>query len=241
VSRRSPLAALAVALLVASCERAPRPAAVRPSATQSFEELRAEGATRLAARDWEGALRAYQAALAAEPDRLDVRYGLAVALSHLDRAEEAAQAFTWVVQHGSPDDEAVGVARQWLASLARPATGEERSERAATSDDRRASGTVRGRTEWPDLTPGTVATLQILLEGDDGGNRDRRYWAKVRLNEPYEIADVVPGGYRIRAQVGPVRLWETRVVVERGRPAIVDLTRTTAVAPADALRPRPAL
>ena len=107
-------------------------------------------------------------------------------------------------------------------------------------DDGRLVGTVRGQTEWSNLTPGTVATLQILLEGDDGGTRDRRYWAKVRLNRPYEITDVAPGHYRLRAQVGPVRLWETRVVVERGRPAIVDLTPATAVASAEALRPTPA-
>ena len=204
--------------------------------TQSFEELRADGAERLAARDWDGAFRAYQTALAVQPDSLDVRYGLAIALSQLDRADEAAQAFTWVVQHGSPDEEPVRVARQWLASAARPSAGEATSPRAAASDDGRVLGAVRGRTEWSNLTPGTVAKLQILLEGDDGGNRDRRYWAKARLNEPYEITDVAPGGYRLKAQVGHVRLWETRVVVERERPAIVDLTRATAVAPAEALR-----
>ena len=237
MSSLSRLALLAAAVLVVGCERAPRPVAFRPPVTQSFEELRADGAERLAARDWEGALRAYQAALAVQPDSLDVRYGLAIALSQLDRADEAAQAFTWVVQHGSPDDELARVARQWLASAARPSTREPTSGPAATSDDRRVSGVVRGRTEWANLAPGTVARLQILLEGDDGGNRDRRYWAKARLNEPYEITDVAPGAYRLKAQVGPVRLWETRVVVERGQPAVVDLTRATAVAPAEALRP----
>ena len=236
MSSRCHLAWLAVAVFVAGCERAPRPVAVRTSVTQSFEELRADGAVRLAARDWEGALRAYQAALAAQPDRLDVRYGLAIALSHLDRADEVVQAFTWIVEHGSPEEESVRVARDWLASVARPSTGEPRSERAATSEDGRALGTVRGRTEWHNLTPGPPPTLQILLEGDDGGNRDRRYWAKVRLNEPYEMTDVVSGSYRLKAQVGPVRLWETRVGVEHGRPTIVDLTRATAVAPAEALR-----
>lgn len=230
---------LAVAIFVVGCNRAPHPVAARPSVPQSFEELSADAAARLAARDWEGALRAYQAALPAQPDSLDVRYGLAIALSQLDRADEAVQAFTWIVEHGAPDGEPVRVARQWLASAARPSTDEPTSGRAAA--DGRLAGAVRGQTDWPNLTPGTVATLQILLEGDDGGTRDRRYWAKVRLNKPYEIADVVPGRYRLRAQVGPVRLWDTRVMVERGRVAIVDLTRATAVAPAEALRPTSAL
>jgi tetratricopeptide (TPR) repeat protein len=235
VSKLSPLLMLAVAALVVSCQRAPRQVATPPPAKQSFEELRTDGAARLAARDWEGALRAYQAALADQPDDLDVRYGTAIALSQLDRADEAAHAFTWVVQHGSPDHESVRVARQWLAS-ARPARAEPPSERAATGDDGRAVGAVRGRTEGLNLTSGTAATLRILLEGDEAGNRDRRYWAKARLNDQYEISDVVPGGYRLRAQLGPVRLWETRVVVERGRPTIVDLTRATAVASIEALR-----
>jgi hypothetical protein len=228
---------LAVAILVVGCDRAPRRVAAPPPVGQSFEELRADGAARLAARDWEGALRAHQAALAARPDSLDVRYGLAIALSQLDRADEAGQAFAWIVEHGSSDDESVRVARQWLAAAARPSTGEPNPARAAGGDGGRGLGTVRGQTEWPHLTPGTTATLQILLEGDDAGTRDRRYWAKVGLNRPYEIADVAPGNYRLKAQVGPIRLWETRVVVERGRPAVVDLTRATAVASADALRP----
>jgi len=235
VSKLSPVVLLAVAALVVSCQRAPRQVATPPPVTQSFEELRTDGAARLAARDWEGALRVYQAALAAQPDDLDVRYGVAIALSQLDRAEEATHAFAWVVQHGSPDQESVRVARQWLAS-ARPATAEPPAERAATSDDGRAVGTVRGRTEGFNPTPGPTATLRILLEGDEAGNRDQRYWAKARLNDRYEISDVVPGGYRLRAQLGPVRLWETRVVVERGRPTVVDLTRATAVASIEALR-----
>jgi hypothetical protein len=241
VSSLAHLLVLAVAILVVGCERAPRSAAARGSVTQSFEDLRADGAARLAARDWEGALRAYQAALAAQPESLDVRYNVAIVLSHLDRVDEAVQAFTWVVEHGPAGDDSVRVARQWLASLARPSTGEGTSERAGPVDDRRGLGAVRGRTEWFDLTPGTTATLQILLEGDDVGNRDRRYWARARLNEPYEITDVIPGGYRLRAQAGHVRLWETRVVVERGRLAVVDLTRATAVASSEALRPRSAL
>jgi tetratricopeptide (TPR) repeat protein len=236
VSDRAPLVLLAVVVLVVGCDRAPRRVAT-PPAVQSFEELRADGAARLAARDWEGALRAYQAALAVQADNREVRYGLAIALSQLDRVDEAGQAFAWIVEHGSPDDESVRVARQWLASTARPSTGEPTSGRAAAGDSGRGLGTVRGQTEWPHLTPGITATLQILLEGDDAGTRDRRYWAKVGLNRPYEIADVAPGNYRLKAQVGPVRLWETRVAVERGRAAVVDLTRATAVASADALRP----
>lgn len=230
---------LAVAVFVVGCNRAPHPVAARPSVPQSFEELSADAAARLAARDWEGALRVYQAALAAQSDSFDVRYGLAIALSQLDRADEAVQAFTWIVEHGAPDEEPVRVARQWLASAARPSTDEPTSGRAGA--DGRLVGAVRGQIDWPHVTPDTVATLQILLEGDDGGTRDRRYWAKVRLNRPYEITDVVPGRYRLRAQVGPVRLWDTRVMVERGRAAVVDLTRATAVAPAEALRPTPAL
>lgn len=241
MSSRSRLVLLAVLVLVVGCDRAPRRVSAPPPVTRSFEELSADGAARLAAGDWNGAVVAYQTALSAQPDNLDVRYGLAVALSHLDRADEAVQAFTWVVQHGSPDSEAVHVARQWLASASRPSPAEPPPAPAAATDEKPGQSGVRGRTEWPLLPPGTPATVQILLEGDDAANRDRRYWAKARLNEPYEIADVAPGSYRLKAQVGPVRLWDTRVVVERGPPAVVDLTRATAIASTEALRPRPAL
>ena len=229
----SRLIPLALAVLMVGCEQAPRSAA-RPVATQSVDELRAVGDDRLASRDWKGAAEIYRRGLAMRPDSPPFRYGLAIALSHLDRTDEAAQAFTWIVEHGSPDDDSVRVARAWLASVV-PSPGGPVSERAASGDPS-GSGVVRGRTEWSSLAPGMTAGLQILLEGDDG-NRGRRYWARTRLNEPYEISGVVPGHYRLKAQVGPIRLWETSVDITPERPAIVDLTSATAIAPADALRP----
>jgi hypothetical protein len=61
----------------------------------------------------------------------------------------------------------------------------------------------------------------------------------VELNEPYAIPDVPAGQYQLMAQVGPTRLWDQPITVEEGKTATIDLTPTTAVAPADALRPPP--
>jgi hypothetical protein len=57
------------------------------------------------------------------------------------------------------------------------------------------------------------------------------------LNEPYQIARVVPGRYRVIAQVGPIRLWDTTADVREGQPTVLDLAQATSVASKDALRP----
>ncbi|HXG02425.1 MAG TPA: hypothetical protein VNO23_03280, partial [Candidatus Binatia bacterium] len=80
--------------------------------------------------------------------------------------------------------------------------------------------------------------LQILLVGEEGEARGRRYGARTRLNDPYRIERVAAGRYRLMAQVGPVRLWDTPVTVPERGAAVVDLTPSTAVAPPEALRPR---
>lgn len=228
---------LGVAVLLVACERPQTPA---PRAEASFEQLRAEGDARLAQREYEAAVRAYRAALAYEPRSLPVRYSLGVALAHLNRIEEAVTAFAWVVEHGPPTGEEVRLARRWLVEAAARASAVVESATTGRPDSAEAGsyGLLQGKTEWTDLDPNRARPhVQILLEGNDFGIRGRRYWVKAPLNEPYEIARVIPGRYRVIAQVGPTRLWDTTVTVQADRPTILDLTQAMSIAPRDALRP----
>jgi tetratricopeptide (TPR) repeat protein len=210
---------------------APVPRADRP--TPSAEESRAEGDARLARGDNAGAAQAYEQALRSDPENLAIRYLLGAALARADRVKEATAAFLWVVQHGSPDREEVGLARQWLAEAgATPAP----SAPAAARGEGGGGGQLTGRTQWDDPQRGDLP-LQILLDGDDPATRGKRYWAKVALNEPYQIAGVVPGRYRAMAQVGPVRLWDTAVHIKAESPTVLDLTPANSIAPPNALAP----
>jgi hypothetical protein len=222
---------------VAGCQQPPAPAPRTDSTTPSVDQLQAEGDARFERGDYEGAARAYEQALLYDPQNVALRYLAGVALARAGRLDEATAAFLWVTDHGRPDREEVRLARQWLAEAgvkaasARPSSG----DRAAAPGDPGPSGQLKGRTQWSGLDPARRPNLQILLEGDDPATRGRRYWAKVPLNEPYEIAGVVPGRYRVMAQVGPVRLWDTTVDIKPEGPTLVDLTPSTSVAPPDAL------
>jgi hypothetical protein len=85
------------------------------------------------------------------------------------------------------------------------------------------------------VTPQTRPfSLQILLQGDDDFTRDRIIPARTRLGEPYTLDRVPPGSYRLTAQVGMIRLWDTRVTVQPGRETALDLTEATSpVSPAE--------
>ncbi len=222
-------------LTLAACGGPPAGRAPQPAAP-TVERLRAEGDERLGRRDWAGAVRAYEQALLYAPDDVHARYRLGIALAHLERTEEAVTAFTWVADHGAPDSEEVRVAREWLvAAGVRPAA---RAAAGPAAEEPSPGGGLEGRTEWKNLDPGRPRPgLQILLEGDEPVTRGRRYWTKVPLNDPYRIPGIVPGRYRLMAQVGPFRLWDTTVVVQDGGPTRVDLTPATSVAPPDVLRP----
>jgi hypothetical protein len=165
---------------------------------------------------------------------------MGVALARAGRVDEATTAFLWVADHGGPDREEARLARQWLVEAglkpasARTSSGEEAARGPGPL------GHLKGRTQWSGLDPARPRpNLQILLEGTDTATRGRRYWAKVPLNDPYEIAGVVPGRYRVMAQVGPIRLWDTTVEIQPDGPTLVDLTPSTSVAPPDALAPLP--
>jgi hypothetical protein len=239
VSRGRSLGALGLVLLLAACGRAPGSSATAPPAPPGVEDLRAEGDARLAELDWPGAVRAYERVVAQDPRDLRSRYRLGVALANLDRAEEAAAAFAWVGDHGPADLEETGLARRWLAEagLRAPAAAPRGRDAAPAEREPAGAGLLQGRTEWSRLDPDRPRPpLQILLEGDDPVTRGRRYATRVRLTEPYRIDGVVPGRYRLMAQVGPVRLWDTSVAVRDGGPTSLDLTPAISGASPDALR-----
>ncbi len=233
--------ALLLALVVAALAACQRPAPTSPVAEirRSFDELAAEGDGHLAAEAWAAATRAYEAALAQDPSSLPVRYRLGVAYAALGRSDDAARAFEWVVDHGAADRDEVRLARQWLVDAGRR-PGPTRPEAVAQpADEPATAGQLQGRTEWRELDPDRpVPHLQILLVGEDGSARGRRYGTRTRLNEPYRFERVAPGRYRLMAQVGAIRLWDTAVTVPETGTAVLDLTQATAVAAADALRPR---
>jgi hypothetical protein len=221
------------AAVLAGCQGASAPPP--PATLASAERLRAEGDARRERGDHEGAFAAYRQAAGLEPGHLVGRYLLGVTAAHLDRHDEAVEAFTWVVEQGAAEREEVRIARQWLIEagvLQRPAAGQ------VAAAETTAGGTLRGRTEWRGVDPSRpVPRLQILLDGDDPITRGKRYATRVNLNEPYTLANVQPGRYRVIAGVGMTKLWLLSITVDDGKPTVLDLTPAVSSAPPDALAP----
>jgi tetratricopeptide (TPR) repeat protein len=234
---------VAVAALAAACQSSAPPAPAPTASTPDLATLRARGDTHLALGEYEAAATAYREAVALDGANQGLRHRLGVALARLGRLDEAAEAFRWVVDNGGGGSEEVRIARQWLAERDAAAKGDARRperpvfEKTADPAAARDAGRVEGRTEWADLDPALVRPiLQVVLEGDAPDTKGRRYAARTSLGDPYSVADVPPGRYKLMAQVGPIRLWETRVDVKPGGPTAVDLLPATSIAPKDALK-----
>lgn len=234
-----PQVLLAAALLTAACQGpAPSPAPVQSGA--SPEELRARADAHFAEKNYDQAVAAYRDALAADERNLAVRHRLAVALAQLGRGDEAAEVFHAVIAQAPPGSDEARIARQWIAERESPAQPVGATTLSpSTGAETGGTARVEGRTEWAHLDPSRARpNLQLLLQGDEVGTQGRRYWSRTLLGEPYRFDNVAPGRYRLIAQVGSVRLWDTSVTVAGPGTIEVDLTTQKSPAKPDALRPR---
>lgn len=207
----------------ATTSRAERPAAASmPDARVEAEALAAQG-------EWDRALPRYREALQKAPSDVVLRYGLGVSLSHVGRRDEAIEQFRWVAHQDAAGRGEVRAAREWLARVGvrpDPVSRTPAPEPEAAVAPGEPRGRVRGGTSWPGVSPETrPMRLQMLLEGDDSFTRGRRVWSRTQLGDDYAFNNVYPGAYRLVAQVGAMRLWETRVKVEVDRETVLDLSR----------------
>src|SRR4051812_16389083 len=157
-------------------------------------ELRADALARLERGDLDGALRAVREAVTRAPEDVPALYLLGVVHTRLDQREEAIVAFRRVLEHGARSAEA-DAARRGLADAGALPTVAETP--AAEDDKTLPAGRVEGRTEWPRPAEQALPKLQILLVGNEGEVRGRRYSARVDLNQSYTIPDVRAGQYQL--------------------------------------------
>lgn len=224
------LSTILAAGLLAGCGEspAPPPAATAPTRTDAAG-LRSEGDALAARGEYAAAAERYREALRRAPEDLGLHFSLGSVLTHLGRRDEAVEQFRWVVAHGSPNRPEVATARQWLleAGVVEGGPAPTRAARKEPSPPEASAsfGMLKGNTVWPGVTPDTYRlTLQILLAGDDPFTQEKIIQARTRLGEPYVFPKVPEGTYRLMAQVGATRLWDTRITVAAGKETVLDLT-----------------
>jgi hypothetical protein len=235
---------VALGLTLAGCQRAPAlaPAAASVEIVGSLTaRLKAEGDALMQQQQYEQAAVKYQAALNEAPSDIPIRFGLAVALSHLPRRDETIEQFRIVADRGAPGSAEVRTAREWLVNANVPVSIPSAETAAATSPQGSATapdpqkGKVLGKIVWRDIEPRSkMVRLNISLIGDEALNRDIRLGrGDFKIGRVYEIRDVPPGAYRLVAEAGGTPMWDLKVVVPAEKETTLDLTDSNAAVPQD--------
>jgi hypothetical protein len=179
-------------------------------------------------KDYGAAVSFLRDALGRQPADLEAHYRLGVSASHLDRVDEAAHEFEWVITHGEPGAAEVQIARKWLAerTTARTTTSAPPPILTSTADDvptqKPELASLTGTAVGPDKP---MARLRLFLKGIPGTPaRNEYHLLQTDQQGAFHVADVVPGEYMLtNALAGPVR-WRLKVALAASERRVLDLS-----------------
>ena len=210
--RTSAWALLACVVAMSACQSPP---AVPPS-PRSVEDPATRAAWALETGRYEEAVTLYREALERAPVALSLRYGLAVALSYVDRGA-AIREFQWVVVNAPPDSPEAGEARAWLVRAgALPKTPVEQAA-ASTLERQSDNAALFGRAILAEKgrPVGPVSRMQLFLVGQpDSPTKKERYNLRTAEDGSFKFPNVVPGPYMLTNRVAGEPTWRLRVVLK---------------------------
>ena len=213
---------IALVVTLAACQGAPPP---RPTAKDTGS-LAAEA---LEKGDYARAAELYRNALAGDPGNLKLHYGLAVALSYLDRRPEAVSEFIWVLDRAPADSDEAKTARQWLASVgALPRARSALSQDSPAPDENAVKekpgyATVDGRALFGE-TPEAVQPMkrmQLLLY--DHPSKENYFRMRTDETGQFRFTNVPPGVYKLTDKVAGQPTWRLRVELKAGQDLHLEL------------------
>jgi hypothetical protein len=211
--------------LVAGCQASQTAGPAGPSESMTAR-LKREGDALVARGDYVGAVTKFQLATQQEPGDVLLRYALGSALSYLERRDETATEFRWVVVHGASGSDEVRMARKWLvaAGISGFAGGGGREATSPPREVGKPIGHIAGTTEWPGVNyKERLIRGRVTLTGDDSRTRGVERARPFRLGDRFEFKDLPGGSYRLLAEAWGVTLWDQKVNVETGRDTEVQL------------------
>ena len=205
-----------------------------PAPAPTSQDLLAQAAAALNRGEHAKAAELYGRAIAADAGSVPAHYGLGVANSHLNRLDDTAREFEWVVGNGPPGSTEVENARRWLAGRGGPAAGATGAatqtglEEAARADQQRQPGhaTVEGRATIADGgRERPAARHQLMLIGQPKSATSPYY--RIRSDEEgnFRFPSVVPGPYMLTDSIGDKSkaTWRLRVEVPASQEVRLDL------------------
>lgn len=220
---------VAALVLLGGCQQsAPPPASVAPIGPLTTQ-LKAEGNALAAKGDYEAAVVKYLAAVNQEPNDVALRFALAVALSHLDRRDEAIEHFKFVASRGEAWSAEVAMAREWLDKAGAldgsiPPPRQEPSQEAATPSP--SKGRLIGKLRWGGIVPrDTMVRMTVTITGEDEANREVTLrGTNFKLGWGYDFKNVPPGTYRVVGENSGTLIWDQKVSVVPAKDTVFDLT-----------------
>ena len=225
------VSAVAALVLLGGCQQsAPAPPGAATPVGSLTTQLKAAGDALATKGDYEAAVVKYLAAVNQEPNDVALRFALAVALSHLDRRDEAIEHFKFVASRGVAWSAEVTVAREWLAKAGAldgsiPPPRQEPSAQEATTPSP-SKGRLIGKLRWGGVDPrDNLVRLTVTITGEDDANPDVTLrGTNFKLGWGYDFKNVPPGTYRVVGENSGTRMWEQKVTVAPGKDTVFDLT-----------------
>jgi hypothetical protein len=177
----------------------------------------------------------FRQALERTPESVSLRYGLAVALSFIDRGA-AGREFQWVLATARPGSPEAIESRQWLAR-AGLLPGELPAPVGSTRGERQVGHAVlTGRALFGENggKAAPMRRLQLFLVGQpDSPTNEERYNLRTAEDGSFTFPDVVPGTYMITNRVAGQPIWRLRVELKPGEEKQLDLMNDNSVSARD--------
>jgi tetratricopeptide (TPR) repeat protein len=228
---RTVYALIGLLVLATGCQAPSRPAQSSDPPDHATLAARA-----LAGGRYAEAIELYRQALAEAPGKVNLRYGLGVASSYLDRRDDAVRELRWVVHYGPPTAPEVAAARQWLIrvgalpspSLNLPAPGRSTEGRQA------GNASLEGRAIFPEAgqAPKPMARLQLFLVPESSAQKEH-YNLRTDEEGNFKFPNVIPGSYKLTNRVAGQPIWRLRVELKPSETKVLELTTANGLAMRD--------
>jgi hypothetical protein len=177
----------------------------------------------------------FRQALERTPESVSLRYGLAVALSYIDR-DAAGREFQWVLAAAQPGTREAVESRLWLARAGLLPRESPVAGRSPQAERQVGHAVLTGRALFAENggKAEPMRRLQLFLVGQpDGPTKEERYNLRTTEDGSFTFPDVVPGPYMITNRVAGQPIWRLRVELKPGEEKQLDLMNDNSVAARD--------
>ena len=176
----------------------------------------------------------FREALTRAPQSVPLRYGLAVALSYVDRGA-AIREFQWVMVNAKPGSQEHTESQAWLAR-AGLLPGAPAAAQSAGAERQAGNAVLAGRAIFADagVTPAPMRRLQLFLMGQpDSPSKEGRYNLRTDEDGNFKFPDVLPGSYMLTNRIAGQPIWRLRVELKPAEEQQLDLNPGNSVAVRD--------